>query len=340
MLPFWTAGKKARCPRCYSAIIAPHPRRGQGARNLENDVESVLHPERFASRRDAHRFIPWLGLPRPRLYPTIVTAGVAALIMTVTSAVSNMMRLSSPRSLRAAPEIAAVSESREERAVALVREFLHNPTGTAKRGLVHDAQRVAPIVAAHYDRQPPLAERPIADLATASGSYYAGDEEQPYTDVEVTFADGESEVYSVEHQGSKAVLDWEASVGHSPSEWKDVLQADRSAGPKTIRVMAALDDYYSYSFAQRENDTLCVSLYDANTLDLLGYGYLPARSPDAQAMVDHLAGTNPDNLRPLVIDVLPTADAPHTKQTEITALRQTGWRRAEGIVANEARAGD
>ncbi len=331
-LPVWLAGRKARCPRCYSAIRAPHPRKGLNARVLENDVESLLHPERFSRYYNAHKLIPWLGIPLPRLQTAVHAAGVAVLLTILTLFVPALLK---GGAASAAKAIAAPAESwgerpyYKQRARELVEQFLAADSIAGKAALVRDTQRVTPLMEDWYGRRPGGGRvAPVAFEVSGVG-FYANGLDYPVTDVHVELANGATAVYTVEHLPGGDCIEWESSVGYN-ADIPSLLESGTGADCRTMRVMAALDDYYNFNFAD-SGTHLCVRLHDPATLDIIGYGY--AGQDEAGRAIAAQLSNSCSHLSPLTIEVRPSPDTAKTRQMEILRMLEPGWRTGERIAS-------
>ena len=333
-LPVWLAGKKARCPRCYSAIRAPHPRKGLNTRVFENDVESILHPERFSEYRGAHRLIPFLGLPRPKFQPSFNAAAVAVLVMALMLFIPALLQSASRKAASAsapAQETWTGDPDYKGRARSVVEKFLAAETIAAKASFVRDPQRVTPLMTDWYGRFPGQARIKPESVAISGAGFYSDGLQYPVSDVCVETAEGAEEFFSVEHYPDGDLIEWESSVGYN-ADFASLIARAADTGPQVIRVMATLDDYYNFNFTD-PNTHLCVRLHDPSTLDLLGYGYIPANVEAAGALASQLAGSSIEDLRPLMIEVQPTVDAAKSRQVSILRMVEAGWRTSEMAAA-------
>ena len=334
-LPVWLAGKKARCPRCYSAIRAPHPRKGLNTRVLENDVESILHPERFSQYYNAHRLIPWLGIPLPKFHPSFHTTGVAILLVALALWIPALWERASHHMARmtaGAFNLAAESSpDLKDRARSVVEQFLAADNVEAKSAYVRDPGRVKSLMADWYQRRPGEAKQTARAVDVSGAGFYAGNLNHPVSDVRVELPDGKTTLYTVEHLPEGDRIEWETSVGYT-ADFASLIKRGPSAGKQPMRVLAALDDYYNYSFSDPSSH-VCIRLHDPATLEFLGYGYVPATIDLAGPIAAQLAGSSIEDLRPLTIEVQPVKDAAESRQVEITRLLQSGWRTGDGVAA-------
>jgi hypothetical protein len=329
VLPKWLAGKKARCPRCYSALRAPHPSKGLTTRVLENDVESVLHPERFAEYYRAHQLIPWLGIPMPRFNPAFHASGMVVLLVLLAFWIPSLIDRAHrpvPVAALATPHADKVrAPGYKERARNLIEQFLAAENVEAKSVFVRDPARVAPLMSDWYRRRgggSPVTARAIE--VSGTGYYSGGETSHPVSDVHVELPGGETAAFTVEHLPEGDCIEWETSVGYSTS-FPTILERGPGASPQPVRVMAALDDYYNFSYTDPDSH-LCIRLHDPATMELLGFGYVPVTDELVPALVDALAGSNKGDLRPLMLEVQAAENARRSRQVTITRMIQSGWR--------------
>lgn len=146
----------------------------------------------------------------------------------------------------------------------------------------------------------------------------------------VITGDDERQIYTVEHHPEGDTIEWESSVGVTAANTGNVLRS-LGAGQHAVPVLAALDDYYNYDFADPEKE-ICVRLQDPKTNELLSYGYLSRDSDQMEDLLAALQDASPDAPMPLMIEVQGEANSPATKQMRITPLLQTGWR-TDSVVA-------
>lgn len=321
-LPTWLAGKKTRCPRCYSAIRAPHPGKKLSTLVLENDIESLLHPERFEGYYNAHRLIPWLGVPRPKLQPSFHLAAVTILLVMLCC----WMPFALDRTNRAIQQLSALMQSPgkegnvgfKDRATGLVEKFLAAENAAAKAAYVRDSNRVAPLMADWYQRQPGgTSVKPRAVEASGTG-FYSAEASNPVTDVRVEMPDGQTSFYTVEHSPEGDRIEWEASVGYT-ADFKSLLERGPAAGPQTVRVLAGFDDYYNYDFTDSSTH-FCVRLHDPVNREFLGYGYLPVEDAAAFPLATMLNGTSADELRPVQFQVEALRNSATSRQIKIVRV--------------------
>jgi len=333
VLPVWLAGKRARCPRCYSALRAPHPRKGLRTLVLENDKESVLHPESFSQYYSAHRLIPWLGIPRPQFNPAFNAIAVSILAVLLAFWIPSLLE----RAGRDMSRLAALAQSPhraegsgfKERARRTVEQFLAAESGS-KASFVREPERVAPLMADWYQRRQSGA--PVIPRAIEAGGagFFSGESSHPVTDVRVELPDGKTAYYTVEHRPDGDRIEWEASVGYS-ADFDTILSRGPAAGPQPVRALAAFDDYYNFAFNDPEKH-LCLRLHDPATLEFLGYAYLPAREDVALPALAALDGSSVDDLRPVQLEVQAVENGAQSRQVEVKHFIPTGWRNAPAMV--------
>lgn len=326
VLPVWLAGKKARCPRCYCALRAPHPRKGLNTRILENDVESVLHPERFTQYYKAHRLIPFLGIPRPKLHPAFHTVSVAILILLLAFWIPPLLKSAAQKMARAVlifqgPDVAE-GPGFKNRARTVVEQFLAAENISAKSAYVRDPERVTTLMSDWYQRHPGAGAVKPQAIEVSGAGFYSGDERHPVTDVRVDLPGGESTYYTVEHLPTGDRIEWESSVGYS-ADFADIMARGAGAGPQPVRVMAAIDDYYNFAFANPATH-VCLRLHDPSSLEFLGYGYVPV--DQAGSFLAVLEGSSVEDLRPLTLEVQPAEQDASRRQVLVRKLLQNGWR--------------
>jgi hypothetical protein len=335
-LPKWLAGQKARCPRCYSAIRAPHPRKGSKARILENDIEALLHPERFSEYRNAHRLVPWLGWPRPKFEPSFHTMGVLILLALVSVFVPLLMTYAPHR----APAVAVVGRNHsggpdlKERARRVVEQFLAGETVAARAAYVRDSERVAPLMADWYRRHPGLLRPGRTGIEVSGAGFYSAKLDHPKSDVRVTIPGRADQIFTVEHLPGGDRIEWESSVGYN-TDLAGLFSAKDGQRPQIVRVAACLDDYYNFEYPD-SGAHFCVRLHDPETLERIGYGYVPTNRADAGLIAASLAGSGPDELRPMMVEVRPAEHTAQTRQVEIVSMLESGWR-SNLVAAHDAR---
>jgi hypothetical protein len=331
VLPVWLAGKKVRCPRCYCALRAPHPRKKLSTRVLENDVESILHPERFTPYYKAHRLIPWLGVPRPKLHPAFHTAGVAILVVLLALWIPSLLQRAALQieQMAALPVAANAEDSTgfKARARVVVEQFLTAENIGAKSAFVREPDRVAALMNDWYQRHDGGGAVIPRAIEVSGAGFYSGEQSHPVTDVRVDLPGGETAYYTVEHLPQGDRIEWESSVGYT-ADFGEILARGHGAGPQPVRVMATLDDYYNFAFTDPDTH-LCLRLHDPGTLEFMGYGYVPA--DQAGPFVAYLEGSSIEDLRPLTLEVQPADQEASRRQVLVRRLIQNGWRTTAGI---------
>jgi hypothetical protein len=335
VLPVWLAGKKSRCPRCYSALRAPHPGKGLNTRVLENDVESVLHPERFEQYYKAHRLIPWLGIPRPKLHPAFHAGSVAVLIVLLAFFIPTLIERAAQKMGRMAAifsgPVVEEGPGYKDRARSIVEQFLAAENIQAKSAYVRDPARVATLMNDWYYRHPGAGTVAPHEIAVSGAGFYSGgDQQHPVTDVRVELPDGETAYYTVEHLPEGDRIEWESSVGYT-ADFDDILAKGSAAGPQPVRVMAALDDYYNFAFRDSSKH-ICLRLHDPSTLEFMGYGYIPVEQ--AGPFMASLEGSSVEDLRPLTLEVQPADQDASRRQVLVRRLLQNGWRMGGNVAGS------
>ena len=91
-----------------------------------------------------------------------------------------------------------------------------------------------------------------------------------------------------------------------------------------MRLLACQDDYWNYTFTA-ESLYHCVRLHDPETLEQLGFGYLPRTPGMAESVAWSLPGTEGGLLHPVTVTVLPHKDSAQTRQVILTSPIQPGW---------------
>ena len=330
------AGQKVRCPTCHMPLRAPCGRNRYAARSMERDMESILHPERFPdSLTPAHVRI------EKDLRRQAMTMAAMAMIFVIV-ALRGFTRIVRDNVLPVAREAAPAEQVREARvrelvsirprAQALVERFLTAGDWRAKSALVRDGWRVGPLMERYYAEHPADVSRPWKSISTSGLGFYEGLTNGPsVTYVTVITETDERQVYTVEHDVKGDCIEWESSVGVTAANTGNILRT-LGIGNHAVPVLAALDDYYNYDFADPEKE-VCVRLQDPKSNELLSYGYLPRDSDQAQDLLTALEDATPDAPLPLMLEVQGNDKSPATKQMRITRLLQTGWR-TSSVVAD------
>ena len=167
--------------------------------------------------------------------------------------------------------------------------------------------------------------------AEGTGFYSGADLSYPITNVKVETAAGTAMVFTVEHTPDGARIEWESSLGYSPQEWPAVLAAGEHSAP--LRVLAALDDYYNFDFAD-DATQICVRLQHPDNNELLGYGYMDRKQAAAAQLQGLLEDASPESPRPITIAVAPTDQSSSTKQVRIVKVVSDGWRTNPSAMAS------
>ena len=325
LLPMWFAGKKSICPRCYSAIRAPHPRRKLRPLNLQNTSEALLHPERFLDCRNAHRFI--LGVPRPNWNGAFHFAAVLVIICLLAT-LPGMMHMgerlqqaSMKTSEAAAASPAGLGWAFQDRARRTVEQFLAAGSPVTRAAMVKDAARVTPLMERYYGEKEQPLKLGADKMEVSATGFPAADGAPPFTNVEAQLPGGRNVVFTVEHTATGDLIDWESSVGYSPDDVRAaVTTADGQ--PKTIRVLASIDDYYNFSYSDNSR-WICLRLEDQASGELLGYGYMDQNGNLAGDVLDVLASTNGEPAA-LVVTIKCAAQNAGSPQMEITQFLPPG----------------
>ncbi len=333
-LPAEQAGQKARCPRCFSAIRVPHPGGKYSGHNLERDMEALIHPERFEIL--PHRGLALIRSRHLRQTAILCCLALAVVLVTVHGFRRVLRHREEPLSLFNPQEVGGVATEKDPGVAAekVVRQFLAADGWREKIRYVRDPEHVADLMRSYYDNHSgsmPIAWRRLE--ATGTGYYADPELSHPVTQVQVETQDGLHLNFAVEHTPRGPLVEWETSIGYSPVDWNEILVSQQHALP--VRVLAALDDYYNYDF-QNQAGHLCIRLQDPQTNDLLGYGYLNRQAPEALTLENMLAGSSPDDPRPVMIEVKASERSQKTKQVHITKVLADGWRSANPVMAGVA----
>ena len=322
-------GQKARCVLCQSAITVPRPGRSERGLNMERDVESVLHPERFQSQPTQG----WSSMKRKHFRQAKILAALSSVFLLML--LNGYRKLQSGRfELLGQSMIAAKTEVPDSPLAAAeqtVREYLGADGIHAKAKFVREPERVIPLMHDYFSRH--QGSTPIAwKSVDADGTGFYSDEEleHPFTNVKVETTSGENLVFTVEHTSEGPRIEWESSLGYSPQEWPVVLASGEHSAP--MRVLAALDDYYNFDFTD-DATQLCVRLQDPDTNELLGYGYMDRKQAAAAHLQGLLEEASPESPRPITIAVAPTDKSISTKQVRIVKVVSDGWRTDSAAMA-------
>ncbi len=324
------AGGKARCQLCHSAIIVPRPGRAQRGLNMEQDVESVLHPERF-------QVMPvqgWAAVRQKHFRQARILASLSVLfILLLANGYHKLMggRLE-PFSASAGVVAAKVQvEDPFTSAEAVVRAYLAADGYRAKSAFVRDPERVAPLMQEYFARHAGAVPVTWKSVQAGGTGFYSGDDLSfPITKVGVETIRGDQLEFTVEQTPRGPLIEWETSLGYSPKAWPEVLAA-KSKSP--LRVLAALADYYNFDFND-ERGQLCVRLQDPQNKELLGYGYLERNHPVALELRGMLEDASPESPRPIVVEVAATERSQATKQVRIVKVVSDGWRALQPTMAS------
>lgn len=331
------AGKEIRCPRCYSAIRAPDPKRGRKARNLENDIQSLLHPERFqvVVPPSGRRLLP--GIPLPAETPTMRVAGFALLLVALFSILNLSVRNialqpppapASQKLMFAASNMRATGGDtlRERAAEVVVRFFQASDCADKARYVCGGDQLIDTIRAFHEDHPEYNISRPLSLTTSGVGYYGNAEARHPVTEVAVQLQNYEYGVFTVEHLPEGDLIEWESSVGYNPVPLRaaGVATAERAGDEMQLRVLASLDDYYNFDFGDR-SAFLCVRLQDPRD-QAVAYGYIRKTNPDAKEIDFLLAEASPKAPQRLIVEMRQGPRTAETRQFEITRLVEPGWR--------------
>jgi hypothetical protein len=175
-----------------------------------------------------------------------------------------------------------------------------------------------------YQRHSQLPKTGWPEIEASEAGFYAGGGDLPVTGVRVTATGGLEQFFAVEHGPDGDRIEWESSVGYNP-DLAGLISNGNGGRSQTVRVLGCLDNYYNFTYGD-PGVHLCVRLHDPSTREVLGYGYIPMHSADAESIASYLDGAFQDELRPLMIDVHPGVDSPKTHQVEIVRMVEAGWR--------------
>ena len=331
------AGMKARCPVCHTVLRTPRPGGRHPARNLDREVESLLHPERFPTTLTTDH----LRLAARWRQQAALLAGLAAGFVLL--AVGGFSRIK----MQNAPEVGEISEptprllaaraqdfgDTRNRAQALVEQFLKADGWQEKSKLVRETRRVGPLMERYYRNNlgspTPI---PWKSIATTGLGFYDGVLDGPaVTYVTVVTEADDKLVFTVEHDAHGDCIEWESSVGITAANQGKNLTMVPSV-TRTLPVLAALDDYYNYDFANPDQE-ICVRLQDPQTNELLSYGYLARSSTQARELLAALRQATPDDPQPLLLEVCSDKKSPATRQLRITRFLQSGWRTTSTVAS-------
>ena len=325
-------GELVSCPKCFTGIRVPDPRRKRPAENFGRTLQPMLHPDRFDACLDAHHVVPWLIRHLPTAVQGLATSG-AALLIAATVAMSpvtlrwaslDIMAAAGPHALlRPAPP---ARRDLPTEATAAVQQFLAAATPEAKAAWVTDADRTIPRMADWYARHPGGGVQSDAVIGPSSQGFYAtpGDP-MVVSEVPVELEGHASLTYLVEHRPEGPRIAWAESVGYSPMAWKRLVGQFCREQPVRLRLLACRDDYYNYAFAA-SSEFSCIRLHDPQTMELLGFGYVRRTEEMDQTLEISLPPAEAVALRPVTVDILPCTDSATTQQVEIIGPVIPGWK--------------
>ena len=336
-------GANTRCPKCFSAIRTPDLKRSGRAFNMERDVESLLHPDRFEAILPRRRSIATV-LPLPSLNSALAACGIA--LLTATSAFSlRIARADDPeQSLPAidAEEVEINTTDLGGRAIAIVEDYLNAEGAIAKSAYVKDSARVARLMARAFRQdtdEEPIGFRKVATQVT--GLCPAEGTNHFVTRVEADLGGGRSKEFIVEHLPHGDFIEWEASTGFNERGWGAIARraSDGSQEIAQLRVYAAPDDYFNHRFSD-EQEHVCLRLEDPRSRALLGYGYASWEEAGRLGLLEATDGASSDRPEKLTLDLVFHEDSSKTRQVEIIGLTQTGWRAPDGTMLASAGVGE
>lgn len=314
------AGQKLRCPKCHSAIRAASAcGRSRGA-NLQHDVESMLHPQRFLFPSQM------IQSPLSQMKP-VLFAGAAMATLGTSAWATAKLALENGEA-QAAPVMVRAAETSDpfvlrSQAEATVRGYLLADGWQSKAAFVREPERVAPLMESYFSHFGGSRSAAISSVRAAAPGFYSDmDLPQQVSRVRAELADGSSKVFFVEHLPQGPRIEWESSTGWSGLTWEQVLQ--NGGEETTLRVLASRDDYFSGG--NEEGSHLCLMLADPRTGDRLGYAYMDLDAPDAAALKASVAGTSASAPVPLTLGVRPGEDATASRSVQITRFVKPGFR--------------
>jgi len=175
--------------------------------------------------------------------------------------------------MRAAGEMD--DQTRMERIIFAAESFLKAVSVVERSSYVRNREIAYPRMVSHYAARgdEPYRYRGISPrVHEVMGRDFVG--------LQVDFEDGEQRMLGLEWVGDRYLVDWESFVIWQEMNW-EVFLSTRETAAQAFRVVASRDQYFNYSFGDRES-LLCFRLQnplDAGAAPL--YGYTPVGSPVA-----------------------------------------------------------
>ncbi len=340
-------GRLVSCPKCFTGIRVPDPRRPTPAVNLGRTMEPMLHPERFARCVDARRLLPWIVGRLPSAAQTLVAIGILLLLGGTTaiapvslSWASHPVSISSLARSGSSSSVAPVRHYAEE-AEQAVRQFLAAPDALSKSQWVTDPARTLPLMMQWYEARSAKRDPSAVSIGLPSQGFYATPGASvTVSEVPVEFPGSPVQTYLVEHLPEGPRIAWAESVGYSPVAWEELVKQPHRQEPVRLRLLACLDDYYNFYYTS-EDEFCCIRLHDPETLQQLGFGYLPRQPGLAESLALALPGPDSGNLQSVTVSVKPEAHSARTRQVRVVGTVQPGWKAAvsdsRGVIASSPR---
>jgi hypothetical protein len=333
------AGQKTRCPQCASAIRAPHPKFHRKSYNYENNIESLLHPERFELPSLGRP--KFMGIPIPEAHTAII--GSAALILIsggtwfMNFRESDIVKETHEQKAQAAQTVVSPIESTvvsadpfaaQKQAEDLVREYLTTEGWEGRAQFVRDMERVGPLMKDYFERGNSAVAQKVTTVKASPPAHYQGqDLKHRVSRVIAELADGTQTRFMVEYLPEGPKIEWESSVAYSPEDWDRILQQkpDPKAQPYLLRVAACVDRYYNHEFSD-DGEYLSVYLQDPISGEPLGNGYISRHSEDGARLRRFLMGSNKNNPDQVMLEVRPVVGSAKERVVEITRFVKSGFR--------------
>ncbi len=339
------AGQDTRCPNCYSAIRAPHPKKGIKGRNREQDKEALLNPGLFMVTVPESRqglFSPIQSLKKVPLvkgfaFAVLLAAVIKVCLLSLTGKYADQQSIEQhARADKKESVLYAGSGELRGRAEETVRGFLRAESWPEKAQFVRSHDKIISRMESYYAIHPEEAAADyISITSNAPAHSVPGDIDYPLTEVVVQFENYDLAVFRVEHLPEGDLIEWESSVGFNPVEWGEIVEIGTIREMERIfRVLAAPDDYYNFHYDRSKY--LCVRLQDPSDNTLMAYGYIPRASAEAKELDFMLGSASPEKPRRLMVEIKFDRDSMKTRQVRLVGLVQDGWRVETGIMVSSA----
>jgi hypothetical protein len=167
----------------------------------------------------------------------------------------------------------------ETEASAVVQEFFDSKQWQEKASLVHQPERVKPLMQDYYEKQ--KGTDPLLGKFLDSAQFQLGDR----TGLALSFSGsrpgGSLEVALLPDEGGRLRLDWESCVGYSEMPLEQ-MKVGKVTEPNVVRVFAKRSTYYNYEFAD-EGRFLAVQLFSPDMVHTV-HGYCERGGPVATAL--------------------------------------------------------